>query len=131
MKPLANGRILQSDAVSAIECLHYALNLPTSVVITGIDSMPILDQAFKAVDTFSRLTATDLQQLLAKTASAASTGEFELFKTTSVSRRHRRKSGVARGGAEKISADHAVAEIFTSRPPFRIDSRPASTTSSL
>lgn len=28
-----------------MECLHYALNLPTSVVITGIDSMAILDQA--------------------------------------------------------------------------------------
>jgi predicted aldo/keto reductase-like oxidoreductase len=84
MKPLANGRILQSGTVSAIECLHYALNLPTSVVITGLDSMPILDQAFKAVDTFQPLSDGDLQQLLAKTASAARTGEFELFKTTSV-----------------------------------------------
>jgi predicted aldo/keto reductase-like oxidoreductase len=84
MKPLANGRILQSGTVSAIECLHYALNLPTSVVITGLDSMPILDQAFKAIDTFQPLSDGDLQQLLAKTASAARTGEFELFKTTSV-----------------------------------------------
>ena len=84
MKPLANGRILQSKTVSPIECLHYALNLPASVVITGIDSMEILDQAFKAIDTFRPMSNGDLEQLLAKTASAARTGEFELFKTTSV-----------------------------------------------
>ena len=35
----------QSKTVSATECLRYALNLPTSVVITGIDSMKILNQA--------------------------------------------------------------------------------------
>jgi len=39
MKSMANGIILKSHTVTAIECLHYALNLPTSVVITGIDSM--------------------------------------------------------------------------------------------
>ena len=48
MKPMANGIILKSKTVTPIECLHYALNLPTSVVITGIDSMKILDQAFEA-----------------------------------------------------------------------------------
>lgn len=84
MKPLANGRILQSNTVSPIECLHYALNLPASVVITGIDSMKILEQAFEAIDTFKPLSATDTRALLAKTAQAARTGEFELFKTTSV-----------------------------------------------
>src|SRR3989475_1051775 len=45
MKPLANGIILKSKTVSAADCLRYALNLPTSVVITGVDSMKILDQA--------------------------------------------------------------------------------------
>ena len=35
MKALANGTILESKTVSAIECLQYAMNLPTSVVITG------------------------------------------------------------------------------------------------
>ncbi|PYM31741.1 MAG: aldo/keto reductase, partial [Candidatus Rokuibacteriota bacterium] len=36
MKTMANGHILKSNTVTAIECLHYALNLPTSVVITGV-----------------------------------------------------------------------------------------------
>jgi aryl-alcohol dehydrogenase-like predicted oxidoreductase len=84
MKSMANGILLKSNTVTPIECLHYALNLPTSVVITGIDSMPILDQAVQAVDTFKPLTDSQLQALLAKTATAASTGKFEPFKTTSI-----------------------------------------------
>jgi len=84
MKCMANGILLKSQTVKPIECLHYALNLPTSVVITGIDSMEILDQAFEAVRTFSPMTPGDIETLLAKTAAAASKGEFEPFKTTSL-----------------------------------------------
>src|SRR4028119_2461558 len=84
MKSMANGRILQSNTVAPIECLHYALNLPTSVVITGIDSMEILDQAFEAVRTFQPMNDEQVRSLLAKTAEAASRGEFEPFKTSSI-----------------------------------------------
>jgi aryl-alcohol dehydrogenase-like predicted oxidoreductase len=84
MKPLANGRILQSNTVSAIECLHYALHLPTSVVITGCDSMAILDQAVDAARTFRPMDDETVRALLARTAAAAATGEYELFKTTSI-----------------------------------------------
>ncbi len=84
MKSMANGILLKSNAVAPIDCLHYALNLPTSVVITGIDSMTILDQAFKAVETFHPMSDHELQALLAKTSSLAATGMFEPFKTTSI-----------------------------------------------
>jgi len=84
MKSMANGIILKSNTVTAIECLHYALNLPTSVVITGIDSMKILDQAFEAARTFRPMTKSQVKSLLAKTKKAAVRGEFELFKTTSI-----------------------------------------------
>jgi aryl-alcohol dehydrogenase-like predicted oxidoreductase len=84
MKSMANGILLKSNAVTPMECLHYALNLPTSVVITGIDSMTILDQAFKAVDTFHPMSDQDLQTLLARTAAPAARGMFEPFKTTSI-----------------------------------------------
>jgi len=84
MKSMAAGVLLKSKAVTPIECLHYALNLPTSVVITGIDSMEILDQAFEAVRTFHPMSDAELQPLLAKTAAAAATGKFEPFKTTSL-----------------------------------------------
>jgi aryl-alcohol dehydrogenase-like predicted oxidoreductase len=84
MKPMANGIILKSKTVSAVECLRYALNLPTSVVITGVDSMEILDQACEAARTFRPLTDPELTALLSKTAKAAARGEFEPFKTSSI-----------------------------------------------
>jgi aryl-alcohol dehydrogenase-like predicted oxidoreductase len=84
MKSMANGILLKSKTVTPIECLHYALNLPTSVVITGIDSMEILDQAFEAVESFHPLTRDELEVLRAKTVKAAATGRYEPFKTTSI-----------------------------------------------
>jgi aryl-alcohol dehydrogenase-like predicted oxidoreductase len=84
MKSMANGILLKSNTVTPIECLHYALDLPTSVVITGIDSMEILDQAFEAVRTFQPLNKEELDALLAKTSATALTGLFEPFKTTSI-----------------------------------------------
>jgi aryl-alcohol dehydrogenase-like predicted oxidoreductase len=84
MKSLGNGVILKSGTVTAIECLQYALSLPTSVVITGIESMERLEQAFQAARTFRPMSDAQRNALLAKTATAASRGEFELFKTTSI-----------------------------------------------
>ncbi|HEX5831987.1 MAG TPA: aldo/keto reductase [Gemmatimonadaceae bacterium] len=84
MKPLANGLILRSGTVTAVECLHYALSLPTSVVITGCDSLAILDQAVEAARTHGAMSDAQRQALLARTAGAAARGEFELFKTTSI-----------------------------------------------
>jgi tyrosyl-tRNA synthetase len=84
MKSMANGIILKSRTVTAVECLHYALNLPTSVVITGCDSIEVLEQALDAARTFRPMSAAQVEALLAKTKMAASHGEFELFKTTSL-----------------------------------------------
>ena len=83
MKSMGSGVFLKAKVVSPIECLHYAMNLPVSVVITGIDSMKILDQAFQAVSTFKPLSHAEVTKLLARTRKVASHGEYELFKTTS------------------------------------------------
>lgn len=79
----ADGVILKSKTVEPLECLHYSLSLPTSVVITGIDSSKILDQAFEAVKTFRPMNERQVAALLAKTESVAINGKYELFKTTS------------------------------------------------
>jgi predicted aldo/keto reductase-like oxidoreductase len=81
MKSMGSGVILKSKTVQPIQCLHYAMNLPTSTVITGIDSMKILDQAVEAARTFRPLAQDQVASLLARTAAAAQNGEFELFKT--------------------------------------------------
>jgi aryl-alcohol dehydrogenase-like predicted oxidoreductase len=82
MKPFASGAALETHTVSAIQCLHYALNLPTSVVITGMDSMARLDQALEAVRTFKPMDKDEVATLLARTAQPAATGKYEGFKTT-------------------------------------------------
>jgi aryl-alcohol dehydrogenase-like predicted oxidoreductase len=84
MKTMGDGFILRSQAVTAIECLHFALHQPTSVVITGIDSMEVLDQAFAAARSFKPFTDQQLDALLAKTKDAAARGKYEPFKTSSL-----------------------------------------------
>jgi uncharacterized protein len=82
MKPMGSGKILESGAVTAMECLRFAMNLPTSVVITGCDSMGVLKQALEAARTFKPLNEAEVSELLAKTASPAQIGRFEGYKTT-------------------------------------------------
>ena len=83
MKTFGDPYILQSKTVTPIEALHFGLNSPASVVITGIDSTAVLDQAFQAVESFRPMDAQQVAAILAKTKDAAMTGNFELFKTSS------------------------------------------------
>jgi uncharacterized protein len=83
MKTFGDHFILTSNTVQPVEALHYGLTLPVSTVITGIDSMAILDQALDAVRTFKPLTQAEVKSLLDRTENAAAAGKFELFKTTS------------------------------------------------
>jgi predicted aldo/keto reductase-like oxidoreductase len=82
MKPMGDGLILKSKAAEPVECLQYALALPTSVVITGCDSLPILQQALKVARTFKPLSGEHIAALLARTAPVAQKGEWELYKTS-------------------------------------------------
>lgn len=85
MKPmLGGGQLVRISGLSGIECLHYALDLPTSVVITGCDSLRVLEQALTAARTFRPLTETGRAAMLAKTEKAARRGQHELYKTTSL-----------------------------------------------
>jgi aryl-alcohol dehydrogenase-like predicted oxidoreductase len=82
MKPIAAGMIMESKIVSGIECLLYALSLPTSVVINGCDSMERLDQAFEAVAAFPRFSDEERARLVERIKPDATVGKFEAYKTT-------------------------------------------------
>jgi predicted aldo/keto reductase-like oxidoreductase len=82
MKSMGDSIILKSGVVKPEECLRYALSLPTSVVITGIDSPKILQQAFEVAKNFKPLTEQETAALLNRTKKVAETGQFELFKTS-------------------------------------------------
>jgi aryl-alcohol dehydrogenase-like predicted oxidoreductase len=82
IKCFGSGIILKSGAVEPMDCLRYSLNLPISVVITGITSKMLLDQAFTAAKSFQPMDEAAVASLIAKTESVAMNGKYELFKTT-------------------------------------------------
>lgn len=82
MKPLGDGNILKSGVVTAQECLRYSLSLPVTTVITGIDSIAILEQDLEVIRDFVPITDKERSALLDKTAKTSERGEYEPYKTT-------------------------------------------------
>jgi predicted aldo/keto reductase-like oxidoreductase len=82
MKSMGDPFILQSKTVTAEECLRYSMSLPTSVVVTGMDSMDVVAQNLQILRTFKKLNESQMAALLAKTAPVAKEGKFELYKTS-------------------------------------------------
>lgn len=82
MKPMGSGDILASGVVDARTCLRYALTLPTSVVITGCDSMGRLEQAVDVATHFEPMTPAEIRDVMERTAPEAAGGDFEAYKTT-------------------------------------------------
>ncbi len=84
MKTFGDHHILDTGAVDPVTMLHYGFNLPTSTVVTGIDTPAVLAQAVTAATSFRPLDAAGVAAILAKTAQLATTGATELYKTTHV-----------------------------------------------
>lgn len=84
MKPLGGGRkvgaVMETKTVTAIEALHYVMNLPVATVVNGIISMERLDQALLAARTFKPMSELEVSQLLDKTRPASLEGRFENYK---------------------------------------------------
>jgi predicted aldo/keto reductase-like oxidoreductase len=97
MKPLGDPFVLVSGTVTAVECLHYAMSLPTSVVITGCDSLPVLEQALQAARSFRPLSEAARAALLERTAHAAASTDEDF---SVVIRAMERLAGIAPPGLE-------------------------------
>ncbi len=83
MKTFADSVILKSGApIRPVEYLHYSLNLPASVVITGMENQRDLDQAYEAIRTFQPMDKTEVAELLERSRPHATVGKYELFKTS-------------------------------------------------
>ncbi len=80
--PFILDSVKSAGAATPIEMLHYSMTQPVSVVITGMDKMPILEQALEAARTFEPLSTDRIAALLDKTRATALEGVTELFKTT-------------------------------------------------
>jgi aryl-alcohol dehydrogenase-like predicted oxidoreductase len=82
MKTFGDSNLVETGLVDPIDMLHYGMNLPTSVVITGIDKPAILDQAIEAATSFAPLSPAAVDAMLAKTAVSARDGRLERYKTS-------------------------------------------------
>ena len=74
--------VTKSNTATPIQLLHYSMSQPVSVVVTGIDSLKILDQAMEAAKTWQQMSVGGQKALLAKMVTPAKTGNYEKFKTT-------------------------------------------------
>ncbi len=82
MKAFGDPFILDSGVASPLELLRYPMSLPVTVQVTGIDSLPILQQALEAVRGFVPPTPEQRAALLARTARAAQGGKTERYKVS-------------------------------------------------
>ena len=83
MKTFGDSVLFKSGApLTPIEMLHYSLNLPTSVVINGMESQRDMDQAFAAVASFKPMAMAQVAELLGRSRPYALDGKYELFKTS-------------------------------------------------
>lgn len=80
MKSIGDGLILESGVASAEECLRYTMSLPASVVITGCDTIGVLEQALAVALAFRPLDDGQRRALLTRTAAAGAKGRWERFK---------------------------------------------------
>ena len=76
------SHVKESGTATATQLLHFGMSQPVALIITGIDSMPVLHQALDAAKTFKPMTASEQGALLEKTKVAAAQGKYELFKTS-------------------------------------------------
>ena len=76
------GKILASKAVTAEECIRFALSQPISALVTGIDSMDVLKQNLAIARTFKPLAADERDKILASISPHAGDGRHERFKST-------------------------------------------------
>ena len=81
MKPMCSGIALRSGIVTAVECLRYAMSLPVCTVITGCQSLQILQQALEIASSFAPMSTKERSELVERTKEAGEKGEYEPYKT--------------------------------------------------
>jgi len=76
------GDAVRKRVVTAEEALRYAMSLPVTTTVTGIDSMRVLRQNVRIASGFVPMLADEMTALRARVASDAADGRFELYKST-------------------------------------------------
>jgi aryl-alcohol dehydrogenase-like predicted oxidoreductase len=81
MKPFnGGGDALKHGALTVDEALRYAMSLPVTTTITGIDSLEVLRQNLQIAQNFQAMSAVEMQALRDRCRPMAADGHFELYK---------------------------------------------------
>ncbi|MDX9972592.1 MAG: aldo/keto reductase [FCB group bacterium] len=82
MKTQAGGGLPKTGAVTVAECLRYAMTLPVSVVVSGMDSLAKLKENLATAKSFQPMNGEEVTALLERTQTLAAKGEHEGYKVT-------------------------------------------------
>ena len=82
MKSFGAGQAVKHKAVTPAEALRYAMSLPVTTTISGIDSLRVLRQNLKVAQGFTPMTESEMRAYRQRLADRAADGRFELYKTT-------------------------------------------------
>ena len=81
MKTLGGGMFYHEKIVTPEEALRFAMTLPTSVVLSGMDTFPIMKENIITAQNFSPMTEDEIYNLLKRTIPYALNGKYEEYKT--------------------------------------------------
>jgi uncharacterized protein len=83
MKPLnGHGDAITKGVLTAGEALRYAMSLPVTTTITGMDKLEVLQQNLEIARGFQPMAAADMQALRGRLRDRAADGRFELYKVS-------------------------------------------------
>ena len=73
---------VRKRVVTAAEALRYAMSLPVTTTVSGIDSMRVLRQNVRIAREFTPMSPAEMQALRNRVAGEAADGRYELYKST-------------------------------------------------
>ncbi len=77
-----SGEIVTHGAATPEQALRYAMSLPVSSTISGVDSIQVLDQNLEVAREFRAMPPGEMEALRKRCSRFASDGRYELFKVT-------------------------------------------------
>ena len=82
MKSFGAGEAVKHKAVTPADALRYAMSLPVTTTISGIDSMRVLRQNLEIARAFTPMSKSQMERYRRRNAARAADGRYELYKTT-------------------------------------------------
>jgi len=76
------GDAVRKRVTTPEEALRYAMSLPVTTTVSGIDSMRVLRQNVRIASSFTPMSSDEMSALRARVAEFAADGRYELYKST-------------------------------------------------